>query len=59
MNGELINFKELECAGLACQVVKDRDDLEMPTGISSLFKVPGILEYRMSFEFYFSCNPVK
>lgn len=59
MNGELINFKELECADLACQVVKDRDDLEMPAGISSLFKVPVILEYRMSFEFYFSCNPVK
>lgn len=34
VNGELINFKELECAGLACRVVKDRDDLEMPAGIS-------------------------
>lgn len=34
VNGELINLKELECAGLACRVVKDRDDLEMPAGIS-------------------------
>lgn len=59
MSGELINFKKLECAGLACRGVKDRADLERLAGIRELFKLPVILGHRMTLKFHFSCSPIK